>query len=71
MNLTIEQIATEIEESDFPGCEFDDGRFIVRIDPANEFLIQVDEMDDWGGSTIYNGTSPYRAARAISAERNR
>lgn len=67
--LTLEQMAAKIEQSHDYGCDFDDGRFRVRIDPVNESLIEVDDME-WE-ATIYSGRSAAAAALAISAERNR
>jgi hypothetical protein len=74
MSLTIEEMAAKIEQADDHGCDFDNGRFVVRVagqghEHQGDFL--VDELDDWGPATIYIGRSATLAARAISAERNR
>ena len=76
MELTIEQMAAEIEQivaEPERNLMLDGDRFIVWIASDHEFdgQIMVDELDEWGGSSIYIGRSAEQAARAISAERRR
>jgi hypothetical protein len=69
--LTINELAAQIELWRGEGCELDEGRFRVQPSPDREAEFIVDELGEWGPTTIYIGRSPRSAARAICAERSR